>query len=95
MRNYELVFIIHPEIDEDTAPELIERVENLIERNEGKVTNVERWGMRRLAYTIKGQDEGSYVLMHFELEPQRVKAVEQGLKLIEDVIRHMITRREE
>ena len=94
MRSYEMVFIIHPEIDGDNAEGVITDVKDLIARNDGEVTEVEPWGLRKLAYPIKKQQEGRYVLMEFDLEPQNVAEIERVLKLTEPVIRHLIIRLE-
>ena len=92
MRSYELVCIIHPEVEGDDLPAMMERVTGLVERNSGKVTQVEPWGLRRLAYPIQKQWEGQYVLMQLELEPQGVAGVERDLILVEPIIRHLIVR---
>jgi small subunit ribosomal protein S6 len=89
-----MVFIIHPEIDGDDVEDVINGVKDLISRNDGKVTKVEPWGLRKLAYPIKNQQEGRYVLMEFDLKPQNVAEIERVLKLNESVIRHMIIRLE-
>jgi small subunit ribosomal protein S6 len=94
VRDYEMVFIIHPEIDGDNVEGVINDVKDLITRNDGKVTKVEPWGLRKLAYPIKKQQEGRYVLMEFDVEPQNVAEIERVLKLTEPVIRHMIIRLE-
>jgi len=94
VREYEIVFIIHPEIDGDDVEDVINGVKDLISRNDGKVTKVEPWGLRKLAYPIKNQQEGRYVLMEFDLKPQDVAEIERVLKLNESVIRHMIIRLE-
>lgn len=89
-----MVFIIHPEIDGDNVEGVINDVKDLIARNDGKVTKIEPWGLRKLAYPIKKQQEGRYVLMGFDVEPQNVAEIERVLKLTEPVIRHMIIRLE-
>ena len=94
MRNYQLVFIIHPSFDEDQADGVINDVKDLITRNDGEIAKVESWGLRKLAYPIQKQSEGRYVLMEFDLEPQKVKEMERVLKLTEPVIRHLIVRLE-
>jgi len=94
VRSYEMVFIIHPEIDGDNAEGVITDVKDLIARNDGEVTEVEPWGLRKLAYPIKKQQEGRYVLIEFDLEPQNVAEIERVLKLTEPVIRHLIIRLE-
>ena len=95
MRSYELVFIVHPEVDEDELTAVIEKVKGLVERNSGQVTRIEPWGLRRLAYPIQKQWEGQYVLMQIELESQGVAGLERDLGLTERVMRHLVVRVEE
>ena len=90
MRSYELVFIVHPEVDGDDLTTVVEAVKGLVERGGGEVTQVEPWGLRRLAYPIQKQWEGQYVLMRFELEPRSVAELERGLGLTEQIMRHLI-----
>ena len=95
VREYELVFIVHPEVDGDDFTAVVERVEELVKRIDGTVTRVDPWGLRRLAYPIQGQWEGQYVLMRLELEPQGVAQLEREFTLLEQVIRHLIVRIEQ
>jgi len=95
MRSFELVFIIHPEVDEDDLTAVVERIRGLVEHDGGKVVEIEPWGLRRLAYPIQKQGEGQYVLMRLELEPQGVASLERGLGLTEQVMRHLVVRVEE
>lgn len=92
MRSYELVFIVHPEVDGDDFTAVTEQVTSLVERNSGKVAQVDFWGSRRLAYPIQNQWEGQYVLMQLEMEPHGVAGLERDLVLVEQVIRHLIVR---
>jgi len=92
VRSYELVFIVHPEVDEDGLTAVVETLEGLVKRNGGEVTQVEPWGLRRLAYPIQKQWEGQYVLMRLELEPQGVAELERGLGLTEQLMRHLVVR---
>ena len=92
MRSYELVFIVNPELDEDDLTAVRERVEGLIERSSGKVTKVEPWGLRRLAYPLQKQGEGQYVLMQLDMEAQGVAELERDLGLVEPILRHLIVR---
>jgi small subunit ribosomal protein S6 len=92
VRDYELVFIVHPEVDGDDFTAVVERVEELIKRYGGKVVEQKIWGLRQLAYPIKKQWEGQYVLMRLELEPQGVAQLEREFTLLEQVIRHLIVR---
>ncbi|MDY7079837.1 MAG: 30S ribosomal protein S6 [Chloroflexota bacterium] len=92
MRSYELMFIVHPEVDGDDFTAVTDKVTGLVERYSGKVTKTDLWGLRRLAYPIQKQWEGQYVLMQLELEPQGVAGVERDLVLVEPIIRHLIVR---
>ena len=94
MRNYELMYIVHPEQADDDLTAVKERVTDLIERSGGKVVKTEPWGLRRLAYPVRDQWEGQYVLLHLELEPQGVAELEHDIRLVEPVMRHLIVRAE-
>ena len=95
MRSYELIFIVHPDVNEDDMTAVVEKVEGLVERNSGKVVQTESWGLRRLAYPIQKRWEGQYVLMGLELESQSVAGLERDLGLTEQIMRHLIVRVEE
>ena len=90
MRNYELVLIITPELDEEATNELIERVKNTIESTEGKVLKVDAWGSKRLAYPIRRHTDGYYVLYIFASQPDAISQLNNSLRLIESILRHMI-----
>lgn len=95
MRNYELTFIIHPEVEDEGITDMLEKVSQFITDGGGQVTRVDRWGRRRLAYPIKKQTEGYYVLMQVQLDPQSIGELERNLKLTEEVIRHLLVRAED
>jgi len=95
VRQYELVFIVHPELEEDDLNAVVERVKDLVERNGGQVAQIEPWGLRRLAYPIQNQWEGRYLLMRLELPAQGVAGLERSLRLTEQIMRHLIVRVEE
>ena len=90
--DYELVFIISPELEEERFEATIENVTQFITERGGVVSNVEKWGKRRLAYPIKHLGEGNYVLARFKLKPEHNKVLESNLKISEDVLRHLLIR---
>ena len=92
MRSYEMIFIVRPDIEADDLDGVISDVGGLVKRNDGEVTKVEPWGLHRLAYPIKKQQEGRYVLMNFDLEPSNMAELERVLRLNEAVIRHLVIR---
>src|SRR5205823_13844467 len=67
----------------------------LIERSGGTIDRTNLWGKRKLAYEVKHQKEGSYVLQDFQLAPERVPELESSLKITEEVVRHLIVRKPE
>ena len=95
VRDYELVFVVHPTVDPDGLTAVTENVQALVERGGGTVVKLDPWGLRRLAYPIQDVWEGQYVLMRLEMDPQAVAPLERSLKLLEEVMRHLIVRVEE
>ncbi len=91
MHHYELVCIVHPDLDEAAFNGVIEKVKGWALETKGSVDKVEVWGRRRLAYAIKKQREGQYVLFNLSLEPTATSALEQNLRFQESILRYMIT----
>ncbi|MBW8010043.1 MAG: 30S ribosomal protein S6 [Chloroflexi bacterium] len=91
MRNYEVAFIVHPDLDDTAFQEVIDRVKGWITDGGGKITNVDLWGNRKLAYEIRKQTEGQYIIMQTEMEPTFFGELERNLKLQESIMRFMIS----
>jgi small subunit ribosomal protein S6 len=87
MHRYETLFILHPELPEAQVRETIDRVRKLIEGMEGQVAELQDWGMRDLAYPIRKQPRGTYVLAQYAARPEVVKELERTLKLADEVLR--------
>ena len=95
MRDYEVLYIVRADYDDEKVQDAVKRVNTLIERSGGTPERTNLWGKRKLAYEVKHQKEGSYVLQDFQLEPERVPELEAGLKITEEVLRHLIVRKPE
>ncbi|NPV69976.1 MAG: 30S ribosomal protein S6 [Firmicutes bacterium] len=93
MRDYEVMYILHPELDDEKTTAAIEKYSVLLQSKGGTVTNTEKWGKRRLSYEIKGQREGTYVLVNFSGEPAVSSELDRVMKISDDVIRHLIIRK--
>jgi small subunit ribosomal protein S6 len=91
MRNYELVCIFQPELDETAFKGAVERVSNWVTEAGGSVDKVEIWGRRRLAYHIHKQSEGQYVLLNISLDPKAASGLERNIRYLETVMRHMLS----
>ena len=92
LRDYELMFIISPEVVENDLSGVIERVSQSVNRAGGEVAGAQPWGRRRLTYPIRHFREGSYVLMRLKLDPKQMTPLERSLALTEEVIRHLLVR---
>ena len=91
MREYELIFIVHPDLEETATNEVVERIQGWITETDGKINKVDPWGKRRLAYPIQKQNEGQYFLLHVEIDPTSVAEIERNLRFLEPVMRFLIT----
>ena len=89
LKPYELMLIITPDHEENEAKALIENVKGIIEGG-GNLINVDIWGKRRLAYPIQKRTEGYYVVYVFESEASFIAELNQALRVIEAILRHMI-----
>ena len=90
--DYELVFIINPEVADDALDPLIDNISQFITGKGGTVTEVARWGRKKLAYPIKHLLEGNYVLVKFKLDPSANKELENNLKIAEKIIRYLLIK---
>jgi small subunit ribosomal protein S6 len=95
LRDYEGLYIVRADLDDEKVQDAVKRVNTLIERSGGAVERTNLWGKRKLAYEVKHQKEGSYVLQDFQFEPNRVPELEAALKITEEVLRHLIVRKPE
>ncbi|MEW6030538.1 MAG: 30S ribosomal protein S6 [Chloroflexota bacterium] len=90
MRKYELVCIIQPDLDETAFNGILDRVKGYVSEAGGTVDKVDVWGRKRLAYLIRKQREGQYVLMNLSLPSRATADLERNLRFIEPVMRHML-----
>ena len=93
MNDYELVFVVHPELDENAFKELLEKIKGWIVETGGQVTKVDLWGKRRLAYIIRKQREGVYVVMQASMAPASCATLERNLRFQEPVLRFLLTQK--
>jgi small subunit ribosomal protein S6 len=93
-RNYELMLVVSAALEEDALDNVLQRVQRYLETVEAQVVSFKSWGLRRLAYTIKNEREGRYYLVHFSAPSEAIAELDSDLRLIDGVLRHMITRME-
>lgn len=92
LRDYELVFIISPEVSEETLEATVGSVNQFITGKGGVISDEERWGKRKLAYPITSFLEGNYVLTRFKMKPIWSRELEANLQISEEILRHLLIR---
>ena len=93
MRKYECVYIISPTLEEEQVKAMVERFNNLVSQN-GELESTEEWGRKKLAYEVKDQKEGYYVLMNFSANPDFPAELERNFKITEEVLKYLVVSKE-
>jgi small subunit ribosomal protein S6 len=93
MRKYEVLYIVRPDVEQETLQAVVEKF-NAIISNGGEIIKSEIMGKRRLAYEIKKFRDGIYVVVNFNAPPEVVKELDRVLRITDEVIRHLIVRDE-
>jgi small subunit ribosomal protein S6 len=93
-KKYEMLYIAHPDLEANIEV-ISQRVQSLITARGGTVESDDPWGKRKLAYPIRKLQYGVYVLVNFELEPDKLSELNRQLLLLDEVIRFMIIIRPE
>lgn len=95
MKNYEMMLIFGPEMEESSVNEEVSKITSVIEKAKGAVRNTEFWGVKRLAYPIKHQDNGFYVLIYFNSETTVLPELDRLNKINDKILRHLIVKTSE
>jgi len=93
-RDYELGFILNPEVSEEEIRSSLDRIELIVANYGGQIFKVNHWGRRRLAYPIERHRDGYYIFIDMILTPEAVTEIERTLRVSEKVFRHMMKRRD-
>lgn len=94
VRDYELMYIARPDLDDEGLQGAADSVEQLITAAGGTVLRTTNWGRRRLAYEVDHLRDGHYMLLHIRLDGERVRDIERALAIHETVFRHLLVVRE-
>jgi len=93
-RDYELGFILNPEVNEEQTRAILDRVEQVVANYNGQIVRINQWGRRRLGYPIEHHRDGFYVFIDMILTPETVIELDRTLKVSEEVLRHLVKRRD-
>lgn len=91
MHNYELVCIIHPDLDENAFKGVVEKISNWVTEFGGTVDKLDVWGRRRMAYSIRKQREGQYAVLYISMPAAAAAGLERNLRFQENILRSMLT----
>lgn len=94
MTKYELALIVNAKIEDEVREAIVEKAKSYIARYNGNVTEVEEWGKKRLAYEIQKMREGFYYFIQFEAEPECPAEVESHMRIMDNVLRYLIVKKE-
>lgn len=94
MRNYELLFILDPAMDEAARNQMIETVKGII-NVDGEAGEADLWGVKKLAYPINKKKDGFYVLIPFKASAELPKELDRRLKISDNCMRHIIVCQDE
>jgi small subunit ribosomal protein S6 len=93
MTKYEILLMLDPEMPEERQTEIVGRVRELVEGGDGTWVAHEVWGRRRLAYEIDKKTDGTYHLLHVDVQPETLDEISRVLKITDGVMRHLPTHR--
>ena len=94
MNKYESVVIINPNVEETALKALIEKFQTLI-NTDGKVEKVNELGKKKLAYEVKKNKEGYYVVYDFEANPNLIAELERNYRITDEIIKFIVVRKDE
>ena len=87
MRTYESIFIVHPEVVGDDEAAIIDKYKKILSDQGAEILKLDNWGVKTLAYTVKKQIKGCYVLVVFEAEPTVIAEYERRMRIDDKVIK--------
>ena len=90
MKKYELIFILKAELPESEMEARVDRVKEILGAHNGEITQVNHWGVRRLAYEIEYESRGNYMFLKFKSEGTVVADLDKFLRLDDQVLRHLV-----
>ncbi len=95
MNKYELALIVTAKIEDSARAEIVEKAKGYITRAGGVISGVEEWGKKRLAYEIRYEREGYYYFIHFESDPSAPAAIERDVRIMDNLLRYLIIRKDD
>jgi len=92
MRVYEATYILDPTLEEEQLTQMQEKFSEMVTKSGGEIVNMENWGKRRLAYEVKGKNEGVYIVMRFNSETKTAESLRRDFRLADEVLKMIIIK---
>lgn len=93
INHYELLYLVAPSYSEEEIEPIKEKVRDVINKFEGNITYEENFGKKKLAYPVSKNHQGYYLLTEFDLDGQNLAELNKGLKLTNELLRHIVVKR--
>jgi len=95
LNKYESIYVVNPNVEGEAMKGIVEKFNTLIETAGGKVGETQEWGLKKLAYPIKKFEQGYYVLVNFEANPEFINELERVYKITDNVLKFITIRKED
>ncbi len=95
MNKYELALVVSAKVEDDVRDAVVARAKEYIERYNGTITEVEEWGKKKLAYEIQKMHEGFFYFIHFESDSACPAEVERNVRIMDNVLRYLVIRKDD
>jgi len=95
MRNYESLYIVHPDVVGDELTAIVEKFQKVLTDHEVEIYKLDNWGTRKLAYPIQKVERGCYIQTLFTAAPEVIAEFERRLRLDEKILRFLTVRLDE
>lgn len=92
MRRYEVLYIVHPDLTDEETKAVADRYGELVTAQQGTLIKVEDWGRRKLAYEIRKQGKGTYILMDFYGPGTMIREIERNFKIDDKVLKYLTVK---
>lgn len=92
MKSYELMLIFDPSLEENVITEELSKITSIIEKEKGEILNKDIWGIKKLAYPIKRQDNGFYAVLYFNSDGGVLSELDRLNKINDKILRHLIVK---
>lgn len=89
MKQYEETIVVDGSLENEQVSEVVKKVEELIQTHGGQISDVNRWGRRKLAYPIQKKVQGYYVVIRFEAKGEAISPIEHEFEMNENILRYL------